>query len=244
MAFALEAIYGPLELAVYYFISLTFADASSADLQGAPSYFAYAAIGVILGAVVAAASSNIGLALREEQLTGTLEALIIQPVRTLELCTGLLGFPLIFAFARACVYLVIAAVWMNLDISQTSWVGLAMILVTAGGAVASLGILSGALVLIYKRGQTFAGIAIGGMTVLSGAVFPIQALPRPLEAVARIVPIRFAFDGARAALFRGEGWSKDALLLLAFAVVLVPLAVLAFSAALARARKTGSMSIY
>jgi ABC-2 type transport system permease protein len=244
MAFALEAVYGPLELAVYYFISRTFTVAGTSHLQGAPTYFAYAAVGIILGAVVSAASSDIGFSLREEQLTGTLEALTVQPITAVELCTGLLGFPLVFAFVRACVYLAIAGLWMDLDVSRTSWFGLFAVLVSAGGALASLGILTGALVLLYKRGQTFAGVFIFGMTLLSGSVFPVQALPAPLESVSRVVPIRFAFDGARAALFRGEGWSTDVLALLAFAVVLVPLSVLAFSAALAHARKRGSLASY
>jgi ABC-2 type transport system permease protein len=244
LAFALDAVYGPLELAVYYFISRTFADAAAIDLQGAPTYFAYAAVGIILGAVVSAASSNIGFSLREEQLTGTLEALAAQPINAFEMCTGLLGFPLVFAFGRACVYLAIAGLWMDLDVSRTNWIGLLAVLVASGAALASLGILTGALVLIFKRGQTVAGVLIFGLTLLSGSVFPIQALPTPLEDVARVVPIRFAFDGARAALFHGDGWSTDVLALLGFAIVLLPLSIFAFSAALAHARKLGSLASY
>lgn len=243
-AFALEAFHGPLELAVYFFISRTFANVAGMRLEGAPSYFAYAAVGIIVGAVVSAASSSIGFELREEQLTGTLEALAAQPVRAIELCAGLLGFPLIFAFVRAAVYLTIAGFWMDLDVSQTSWVGMVAVLVAAGCALASLGVLTAALVLVVKKGQTFAGVAIFAMTLLSGAVFPIQVLPEPLKSIARVIPIRFAFDGTRAALFRGEGWGEDALALLAFAVVLVPLSVAVFAASLRKAKSAGSLGSY
>jgi ABC-2 type transport system permease protein len=244
MAFMMDAIYGPLELAVYYFISQTLDVPPMEQLQGAPSYFAYAAVGIIIGAVVAAASSDIGYSLREAQLTGTLEALAGQPVKTTELCTGLLCFPLIFAFARAAVYLAIASLWMSLDVSQTSWAGLVLVVLASAGALASLGILTGALVLVFKKGQTFAGAAIFAMTLLSGAVFPIETLPAPLEALARVLPIRFAFDGARAALFTGEGWGTDVLALLGYAVVLTPLSLVAFSTALRRAKRAGSLSSY
>jgi ABC-2 type transport system permease protein len=243
-AFALEAVYGPLELAAYFFISRTFANVAGMKLEGAPSYFAYAAVGIIVGAVVSAASSGIGFQLREEQLTGTLEALAAQPVRAIELCAGLLGFPLIFAFLRATVYLAIAGFWMDLDVSQTSWIGLIAVLVAAGCALASLGILTAALVLVVKKGPTIAGVAIFGMTLLSGAVFPVQVLPEPLESIARVIPIRFAFDGIRAALFQGEGWGQDALALLGFAVVLVPLSVAIFAAALRQAKRAGSLGSY
>ena len=243
-AFVLEAVYGPLELAVYFFISRTFADVARTNLHGAPSYFAYAAVGIILGAVISAASSNIGFGLRDEQLTGTLEALAAQPVRAIEICGGLLGFPLIFAFGRAAAYLAIAGFWMGLDVSQASWVGLVAVLLASAGALASLGILTGALVLVVKKGQTVAGVAIFAMTLLSGAVFPVEVLPEPFETAARFMPTRFAFDGTRAALFRGEGWGEDAIVLLALATVLVPLSVAVFAAALRRAKRAGTLASY
>jgi hypothetical protein len=46
------------------------------------------------------------------------------------------------------------------------------------------------------------------MTLPSGAVFPHPGASRPLESIARVIQIRFAFDGTRAALFRGAGWGE------------------------------------
>jgi ABC-2 type transport system permease protein len=244
LSFVTESFFGLLELAVYFFISRALDVVESAWLAGAPSYFAYAAVGIIVAAVLAAVSTSVATRLRDEQLAGTLEVLVAQPLRPTELAVGLVSFPFVFAFARAVVYLLVAALWMGLDVSETSWVGVVTMLAAAALALSPLGILSGALVLLYKRGTILGGTLIYGMTIVGGAVFPISVLPSWLEWVGRLVPVRFAFDGVRAALFTGEGWAGDALALVAFGAVLMPLALWAFAAAIARAKRTGSLSEY
>jgi ABC-2 type transport system permease protein len=244
LSFVLELFFGLLELAVYFFISRAFDGVDSASLAGAPSYFAYAAVGIIVGAVLSAVSTRIGSRLREEQLAGTLEVLVAQPLRSTELAVGLVSFPFVFAFARAVVYLLVAALGMNLDVSETSWVGVVTMLVVAAIGLSPLGILSGALVLLYKRGGLLGGTLIYAMSILGGAVFPISVLPSWLEWLGRLMPVRFAFDGVRAALFTGEGWAGDALALVAFGAVMMPLALWAFAAASEHAKRTGSVSEY
>jgi ABC-2 type transport system permease protein len=244
LSFALETFFGVLDLAVYFFISRTFGGISGASLQGAPSYFAFAAVGIILGAVMFATSASVSNRLREEQLTGTLEALTTQPLTPLELCMGLVSFPFVFACFRASLYLVVASFWMHLDVSRTSWPGVAATLIGAAFALAPVGILAGALVLVVKRGVTVVAILVSAMGFLGGAVFPISVLPDWLQWVGRAMPIRFAFDGVRAALFEGHGWEHDALALVAFGAALFPFALAAFALAFRHAKKTGTVSEY
>jgi ABC-2 type transport system permease protein len=244
LAFALDAFFGILELATYYFISETLGNFTPADLDGAPTYFAFAAIGAVIANVIQAATAGIGERLRQEQLTGTLEALLTNPLTSIELCLGLTGFPYLFALARTIVYLVVAGVWMNLDYSHTSWVGLAAVLVSAAFALSALGILAGAIVLVLKRGDVLVGTLVFGMTLLSGSVFPISVLPDWLEPVSKIIPIRLALDGARSALFTGNDWATDAALLAAIGAVALPVCLLAFSRAVSYAKRAGSLAQY
>jgi ABC-type multidrug transport system permease subunit len=244
LAFLLDACYGLLQVAIYFFISRTFEGATATSLEGAPSYFAFAAVGLILGLVVDAASEGIAYRIREEQLSGSLEALVTQPVRALELCLGMVGFPFLFAMTRAVAYLLIAGLWMDLDLARTSFVGLLVVLVTTSTAVAALGIVSAAVVLVLKRGEIVAGMVLFAMTLLAGSVFPISELPGWLEPLGRIVPLRFAFDGARDALFTGTGWVPDAAVLLLFSAAALPLAVWMFGRALTIARRAGTMAQY
>ena len=244
LAFGLDVFFGVLDLTMYFFISRTFEGVGSVSLQGAPSYFAFAAVGLILGAVIEATSVSVSSRLREEQLTGTLEAVTTQPLTPLELCAGLVSFPFVFASLRAGLYLIVASFWMQLDVTNTSWPGVVATLTAAAFAFAPVGILAGALVLLVKRGVVLVGMLIAAMGLLGGAVFPISVLPGWLEWVGRAMPVRFAFDGVRAALFKGHGWESDALALMAFGAALAPVALALFALAFRHAKKAGTVSEY
>jgi ABC-2 type transport system permease protein len=244
LPFILDGFYGVLQLAVYYFISRTFHGVAAADLGGAPNYFAFAAVGAVITAVVNSASDGLANRVREEQLSGSLEALMTQPLSSVQLCAGFTAFPFAFAFVRAAVYLLIAGVWMHLDLTRTDWVGVAVVFGTAGMALASVGILAGAVVLVVKRGALLSGMALFAMTILSGAVFPVSSLPGWLAAIGDVLPLRYAFDGARQALFEGSAWGSEALTLIGFTVVGLPVAVWIFGRALDWARRGGSLGQY
>jgi ABC-2 type transport system permease protein len=244
LAFGLDVVYGALELVLYFFVSKVVGHVPSSSLAGAPSYFAFAAVGVVLGAVLLEAVHAFSAGLRGEQLTGTLEVLAAQPLTLLELCTGLLSFPLSFASVRAAAYLVIASFWMDLDLSRTSWPGVAGILAAAAFAMAPLGILAGAAVLMWKRGTAIVGTLVYLMSLLGGVVFPISVLPGSLHWLGRLMPVRFAYDGVRSAMFTGGGWESDLLALVGFGAALTPLALAAFAAAFAHARRAGTISEY
>jgi ABC-2 type transport system permease protein len=240
----LDVFFGVLELATYFFISKTFAGVSTEDLGGAPTYFAFAAVGTVIATVITASTAGIGERLRREQTTGTLEALLTNPITSIELCFGLTGFPFLYAVARSMIYLVVAGLLMNLDLSNADWLGVGAVLFTAGLALSTLGILAGAIVLVLKRGDILVGSLVYGLTLISGSVFPVSTLPGWLAALGRLSPLRLAFDGTRDALFQGSGWGNDAALLAAFAVVAMPLALFAFSLALSYAKRAGSLSQY
>ena len=107
LAFVLDLFYGIVNLLVFYFISQTFTDVATADLSGAPSYFAFASIGIAITIVLQAASGGLAHRIREEQLTGTLEALTAQPITVPELSFGLAAFQFGFGMIRAAFYLLL-----------------------------------------------------------------------------------------------------------------------------------------
>ena len=56
--------------------------------------------------------------MREEQTTGTLEALSDDPVGPIELSVGLMGFPFLFASVQAAFYLAVASIFLGLDVVE------------------------------------------------------------------------------------------------------------------------------
>jgi ABC-2 type transport system permease protein len=243
-ALVFDLLYGLIDLVIYYFISKTFKGASTADLGGAPSYFAFATVGIVITLVIGAASTEIGLRLREEQLTGTLETLVAHPIRAWQIALGTASWPFAFALARAGVYLFVAAALLDVDLSRASWTGGFLVLLAAGLALLGLGVALGALVVAFKRGNNIIGLAAIALGFAGGAFFPLDVLPGWLEFAGKLLPTRFIFDGVRAALFRGSGWGEDAVILLGYSAIGLPLALWAFSRSLGHARSRGSLAEY
>ena len=244
LVFVLDIFYGVVNLLVFYFISLTFNDATTADLNGAPSYFAFASIGIAITIVLQAASGGLAHRIREEQLTGTLEALTAQPITVPELSFGLAAFQFGFGMIRAAFYLLLSGIFFGVSFSQTDWVGFVTVLLTSGAALAAIGVLLGAVVLVLKRGEVVTGAVTFAMGLVSGAFFPVSVLPSWLQAIGSIVPTKFAYDGLRSAIFEGSGWGGDAVALVVFAVIGLPIGVWCFARALNHSRRAGTISQY
>jgi ABC-type multidrug transport system permease subunit len=243
-AIGFDLFYGLIDLLVYFFISRTFKGASAADLGGAPTYFAFVTVGIVITLVISAASAQVGWQLREEQLTGTLETLAAQPVRPWQIALGMAGWPFAFALARGAIYLLVAGTLLDVDLSHANWVGVVVVLLAAGLALLGLGVALGALVIAFKRGNNIIGFVSLALGFAGGAFFPLAVLPGWLEFVGKLVPTRFIFDGMRGALFEGSGWGQDAVVLLGYSAVGLPLALWAFSRAVRHARTMGSLAEY
>jgi ABC-2 type transport system permease protein len=242
VAFALDLVLGIVSLAIFYFISRSLGDPSPASLGEAPTYFAFAAVGIAVAVVMETAAIGLSTRLREEQLTGTLEALVAQPLTVSELAFGLSAYSFVFATARAGLYVLAAGLLLDLDLSQANWVAFVLMLLVIGVSLAAIGILLGGVVLLVKRARALPGLVTLVLSLLGGAYFPISALPAPLESLAHVVPTRYAFDGLRAAVFGGGGWASDLVVLVAFSTVALPLAVYALALALRFSKSRGSLS--
>jgi ABC-2 type transport system permease protein len=244
LVFIFDAFFTVVNLLVAYFVSRTFNGVASANLGGAPTYFDFAAVGLSLSAVVSATTLALAQRVREEQLAGTLEALLAQPVRPAEFAFGLAGFPITFATIRTAAYLLVGGSLLGLELSRANWPAFLVMLGVTAAAFASIGILAGAFVLVVKRGEMLVGLGMSVMGIVSGAVFPISVLPGWVRWISDIVPTRYAFEGVRGALYGAADWHHDALVLAVFSVVALPLAVGLFTMALAAARRAGSLGQY
>jgi ABC-2 type transport system permease protein len=241
--FAFDGLFGVINLLVYFFISRTFGH-TTAGLGRAPSYFAFAGVGVALNLVVQAASIQVTRRVREEQLTGMLEAIVAQPVSAADVALGLVGFHYFFALGRALFYVLLLWAVFRVDLSAADWPAFLLVLVAAGCAMSAIGIALAAAVLLLRRADPLVQLVVLALGLGGGAFFPLGVLPGWLQPLARILPTRFAFGGARSALFGGGAWHLDALWLLLFAAVAVPLAVAAFAGALELAKRRGSLGTY
>jgi ABC-2 type transport system permease protein len=243
-ALVTDVVFGCLNLVVYYYISRSVKVSVRGGLDGAPSYFAFAAVGVALAVVLQSAVTGVSRRLREEQLTGTLETLCAHPISATEVALGLAGFPFLFAVVRAALYLGIAGLLLGLSFAHCSWPGLFAAFLVTGLALGAFGVALAAVVLVFKRAEAVGALGIFGMVLLGGAFFPAQVLPHWVHPLAAAVPTRFAFSAARGALFGGSDWVSSTLVLTGWAVGFGALSLFLFSLSLRHAVRRGTLNQY
>ena len=244
LPFVADLVWGVIDLVVFYFISEVVGPVPAEDLDGAPSYFAFALVGILVSLVITTATTEIAGRIRDEQLTGTLELLCAQPLRAGQLAAGYAAYPITFAIARVTFYFLFAALFLSLETASTDWLGVTVMLLASCFAFVGLGILAAATTIVFKRGVAIVDAAVFAMTFVSGAFFPVSVLPSWAQAIGAVMPTRYAFDGLRRALFEGEGWGTSALVLVAMGVVGIPLATWVFATALRHAKRKGTLAEY
>jgi ABC-2 type transport system permease protein len=242
LAFVLDLMFGVANLLVYYFISRTLGVGQHSDLSGAPTYFAFALVGIAITNVIGAASTGLAYRVREEQYTGTLEALLVQPITLNELSIGLAGYPFLVSMLRAAIYILVGGGLLGVSFANADWLGFILMLLCSALAFGSIGIMLGGLILVVKRGEALVGVIMYSIGILGGAFFPIAALPGWLQPIVNLLPTHFAFHGLRSAIFLGRDWQTDALVLLAFGLIGLPIANYLFRAAVDHTRRAGTLN--
>lgn len=164
-----------------------------------------------------------------ERTSGTLERLLIAPLRRMELVSGYtLGFGF---FALVQSFLLILVV-LALGIHYAGNLALAFLMagVLALGAV-NLGIFLSAFSTTELQAIQFIPVVLVPQTLLCGLLFALKSLPGWLQVVSHLLPLTYATDGLRAIMIDGHGLESgdvllDLLVLAGFALLFVVLGAL------------------
>lgn len=210
------------------------------------TYLSFVFLGIAFNSFMFNGLTSFGNQVREAQLAGTLEAVLMTPVSlsVFVLSSGLWGH--MQTSLRALAF-VIAGMIMGMNLSGANLTGAFLILVLGILAFDALGIMGAAVVMLTKRGLPFMGIFSTASALLSGVFFPLQILPGQIKWLAAFIPSTYAVEGLRLALLRGV--STSALLpqlgpLVLFDVLLLPLAFWIFRLSAQRVMMNGSLLHY
>jgi ABC-2 type transport system permease protein len=209
-------------------------------------YFAFVLIGIALLQIGQTGLTSFAQKLRQEQTTGTFEALMAVPTRPSLLILSSAAYDLLRATALGIVMIVLGLVIFDLRLEESASSYLLALVALAGSIAvfAALGVAVAAFTVVFKQSAALLGAVVGVLALLGGVWYPVSVLPTPVRTIARLVPFTWALDALRASLLRGDADVRDLLLLLAAALAGVPLALLLFSFALRRARQAGSLAQY
>jgi ABC-2 type transport system permease protein len=213
-----SAIQPPLEVRTQIWYNPSLASAN---------YMVPALIGMILQFLTTMMTST---AIVRERERGTIEQLIVTPIRRWELVVGKLAPYVIIAFIDALEVLCVGALVFNVPMNGSLWLLLALaclFLVTTLG----LGLLISTLANTQQEAMLTTLFTVFPSVFLSGFFFPLAAMPVFLQAVSYLIPLRYFLIIARGIILKGVGiealW-PEVVALTIFALVVMGAAALRF----------------
>jgi ABC-2 type transport system permease protein len=184
-------------------------------------------IGMILYFITALLTAS---SIVRERERGTIEQLIVTPIRSWELVVGKILPYAILAFVDTFEILVIGHLWFKVPIRGD----LGLIFALSGLFVlSSLGIGLFASTIANTQQEAFITVMVTMLPsiFLSGFFFPIEAMPKLLQYVSAIVPLRYYLVIIRALMLKGVGvqaLTEQIVALTIFAVAIMGAAALRF----------------
>ncbi len=237
----------------WFFISQSLSESFEAppDLPGV-SYFSYVLVGFAFFQYLQSTLSSFSSKIRQEQLTGTLEAMLVTPTPSPLVILGSTIWDYMMTTFRVAVILV-----MGVGLARVSGqqVGLQaaglpaffVLLALTILAFAGIGILSAAFVIWLKRGDPVNYLIAALSALLGGVFFRVDSMPTWIQPISNFLPITHALNAIRRALLQGASLAECAFeiqILALFAAGLVPIGLAAFALALRRARVEGTLVHY
>ncbi len=210
-------------------------------------YFSFVLIGLAFSGFMNVCLSTFSTTLRNEQMTGTLEALLTTPTPVGVILFARLLWNFFYGSVNIIIYFIFGILLMSANYGGANLAAVPLILLLSLVSFSAMGLISASFILVFKRGDPL-NIFLGFATaVVGGVYFPVAALPNTLRAVSAYIPLTYTLRLMRDACIRGAGISEmksDILVLSMITAVLLPLGIFCFAAALRRTRRDGSLSHY
>ena len=232
----------------YVIAQLVEPNSAAAAALGGTDYFSFVLVGLAFYVYLQSSLGAFASKIRQEQLTGTLEALLTTPTRisTIVLCSSVWDF--LLASLRVFLYLAIGAL-LGVKLAWGHLGTAALVLALTVLSTSGIGILSASMILYFKRGDPINFLIVSAHSLLGGVLFPTELLRRwPLaEWLSGWLPLTYALRAVRRTLLAGAPISEirgELAMLVLFAAALLPASLLAFRLALRKAREEGSLVHY
>ena len=210
-------------------------------------YLEYVAVGITLSSFLAVGLTRLMTAIRQEQVQGTLESLVLTPTSWTTLQLGSAVYDVIYVPIRTVVFLSLTVLLFDASYDASGLPAALVVLIVFIPFVWGLGVLSAAGTLTFRRGSGGVGFAVTILTLGSGAYFPLYVMPEWVQTLAAWNPIAIAVTAMRDALLGGatlSDVSDDVLKLIPMAIVTLAIGAAAFRSALARERRHGTLGLY
>lgn len=248
LSFILNVLGVIVSVLTFYFIAKMFGQGINPYLKEyGVGYFPFVLIGLAFYNYLSVALKTFSISVREEQMMGTLEAIFVTPTKVSSIIICMPCWDFIFSSLNAFICLLFGVCFLGVKLVNPNFLAILIILVLTIISSSCVGIISGAFIMIFKRGDpiTWSINLISG--IFGGVYFPVAILPKNLHFISNLLPITYSLEALRYALLKGYGVKillPDILTLLVFCIVLIPLSISIFKYAVRKAKITGSLAHY
>lgn len=248
MAFFLNIINSLFPVLSFYFIA-KLVDGGNAEglVKYGGDYFAFALIGISFTRYFQLAINTFSGTMRRAQMEGCLEAILSSQTPS----DRIVMYSSVYSFLSSGVQLIMMFLFgwlfLNFSFAETNFPALIVTIIFSVLTFISLGILSAAGTIIFKKGEPFGWIFGTISGILGGAIFPIEVMPESLQVVSYIVPITYSLDAIRLSMLQGysiEMISSQLIILATMGLVLFPLSLYAFKWTINKGKKDGTLLHY
>ncbi len=184
-------------------------------------------VGMVLFTLTSMVTAN---SIVRERERGTIEQIIVTPIRPWELVVGKIIPYIILAFINTGEVLLIGSLWFQVPIRGSLWLvfGLSgVFLLTSLG----IGLLASTIASTQQEAMLIVYMIFLPSVFLSGFFFPIAAMPQVLQWISALIPLRYYLNIIRALLLKGVGLTAiqgDVIALAIFGLALMTIASLRF----------------
>ncbi len=233
------------ELAAFYFLARSIGPAFRP--QGM-AYFPFLLVGTGFYTFLMMGVNSFLTGVQEAQQSGTLEVLMT----TATPAPMLIFLSALSAFARnlprMAIYFLGGIVLLSGgNLPRPNVPACIAVLFLSFAIAVAIGVFAAAFQLAIQKGSAVVWLFGSAAWFLTGALFPVASLPKPLHLVAEMIPITHCLSALRFALFEpaaASGLGKEIGILALFSLFLLPLSLALFGYTLRRARLEGSLSFY
>ncbi|MFL6299146.1 MAG: ABC transporter permease [Terriglobales bacterium] len=243
-ASALYAVGLVFEAAAFYFVARAVGPAYRPD---GFDFFSFIVIGTGIWGFFLATVSSFVTAIREAQVSGSIEALMTTATKPSLLVTLSAASTILRDSAQLIAYLLVGFLLFGAAALHVNALALVVLAVLILALALAFGILAAAVQVSIQKGGAVVWLFGSVIWLFSGTMFPVSTLPAPLQILAKMIPLTYALDALRAAMLKGTSLSQmgsGMAYLGPLAVILLPVAVGVFGLTLRQARRRGTLSYY
>lgn len=230
-------------LTLFYYVSRL---VKFGSFETPAQYYSFVVIGLVIMGVLQS-TLTVTSTLRQELVAGTFERFLISPFGAVAGMMSMLLFPFVQALVDALLMLGFGTLIFGIPVHWSTAPLAIPVAVMGALAFGALGLLFAAIVLIFKQAMTGASFVLAGISLIAGVYFPVTLLPSWVRWTSDVQPFTPAVDLLRHLLvdapLREDAWISVTKLV-GFAVVLIPVAILATRAALAVGQRKGTIIEY